>query len=47
MLGKLLRNERRNTCRFGCCTRTRAHVKYSTKNQRPHDKRLWRKEMLI
>lgn len=41
MLGKRLRNERRNTCKYGCCTWTKAHLRRSTKNERGRDKRNW------
>ena len=38
MLGSRLRAERRNTCRYGCCTRTKAHRRRKTKHERMRDK---------
>lgn len=44
MLGRRLRSERRNTCRFGCCTKTRAHLERKIKNERAREKREWKRE---
>lgn len=44
MLGRRLRNERRFTCRYGCCTRTDAHRRRKTKNERVRDNRAWKRE---
>lgn len=41
MLGKRLHNERRNTCRYGCCVRIK--IRRSTKNERQRDARNWKK----
>ncbi len=46
MLGKRLRNERRNTCQYGCCVRTRAHLERKTKNERQRDSRAWRRDQV-
>lgn len=43
MLGRRLRNERRNTCRYGCCFRTKAAFVRRTKNERARDKRAWKR----
>lgn len=43
MLGRRLRNERRNTCSYGCCTKTDAHRQRKTKNERQRDQRDWKK----
>lgn len=45
MLGRRLRRERRNVCRYGCCTRTDAHRRRTTHNERARDKRLWKVEI--
>lgn len=45
MLGRRLRCERRNTCRFGCCTRTDAHRRRTTKNERARDKWAWKRNI--
>ncbi len=44
MLGKRLRNERRNTCKYGCCTRTYTFLR-RTKHERSRDKLKWKKEI--
>ena len=45
MLGIRLRRERTNTCRFGCCARTDAHRRRTTKTERARDKRAWKREV--
>lgn len=45
MLGKRLRNERRHTCRYGCCHFTKAHFVRKTKHERMRDKVTWKKEL--
>ena len=45
MLGRRLRSEKRNTCDFGCCTKTNASRRRKTKNERARDKRAWRKSL--
>jgi len=44
MLGRRLRSEKRNTCRFGCCTRLNVR-KRTTKRERARDKRRWLREI--
>lgn len=44
MLGRRLRSERRNTCRYGCCIRTKAAFVRKTKDERGRDARTWRRE---
>jgi len=45
MLGRRLRRERRNTCRYGCCTRTRAAYRRTTRNERGREARAWTREV--
>lgn len=45
MLGRRLNNERRNTCRYGCCTRTLAWRR-GTKQERMRDKESMIKEIM-
>lgn len=45
MLGRRLRSERHNTCRYGCCYRTKAALVRRTKNERLRDARSWKREI--
>lgn len=45
MMGWRLRAERRNVCRFGCCTRTRAHMDRKAKMDRAREKEMWRRDL--
>jgi hypothetical protein len=42
MLGMRLKRERKNTCKYKCCTRTKAYLR-TTKQERNRDKRSWKK----
>jgi hypothetical protein len=44
MLGRRLRSERRNTCRYGCCFRTKTALR-RTKNERARDERAWKRRI--
>ncbi len=45
LLGKRLRNERKHTCRYGCCTWTNAHRVRKTKHERMRDNKAWKKDL--
>lgn len=45
MLGTRLHRERVFTCKYGCCTKTDAHRRRKTKNERARDKRTWKREV--
>jgi hypothetical protein len=44
MLGRRLRAERRNTCRYGCCTHTLAWRR-GTKQERMRDAKTWKQDL--
>jgi hypothetical protein len=45
MLGIRLKRERRFTCAYGCCTKTNAHRRRITRNERTREKQAWRRDV--